>query len=113
MTTTAAKRPYFPNYRWVKQAKNRLQYVAKEISGEPNPSYLALEQEIAQWEQNDSEWQDFCSFVESRYGFSRLNRYAIRKNGEHHEPYTAFYGTFSGVMKWISIDEAWQSYTAR
>ena len=113
MTTTTAKMPYLPNHRWQKQAKNRLQYVAKEINGEPNPSYLALEQEIAQWEQNAEDWTEFANFVFGGFGLRHLNKYAIRKNGEHHEPNTAFYGVVGGVTRWISKEEAWRAFVAQ
>jgi hypothetical protein len=105
-------RPYFPNYGWLKKAKNRVQYVVAEINGQPNPSRLSLEQEIAEFEANIERWEDLVDFAKSRYGYSTVNKYAITKGVERHEPYKAFCGKFPDGLRCVSIDQAWHEFLA-
>ena len=112
MEVATEARPYFPNYGWLQQANTRRQYVVAEIDGQPNPSRIALEQEIAEFEANIERWESLEEFVHSRYGFSAVNRYAIRKGKEQHEPHTAFCGKFSDGLRCVSIDQAWQEFLA-
>jgi hypothetical protein len=111
MTSTMPKRI---SDAWMRQQEMYLRSTVKEIDGQPNPAYMALQQEIADAKKQQAEWDAFAGWVAKEFNLKTLNQYPLRgAGGCVHESRTVFCRKDANGIVFRSVAECWELFTRR
>ena len=101
---------------WIRQQETYLRSTVKEINGQPNPAYVALQHEIDDAKKQQAEWDSFAQWVNAEFGLKTLNQYPLRgAGGCLHKAYSVFLrkDAASGKIVFRTVDECWELFTRR
>jgi hypothetical protein len=101
------------NPRWLQQQETKLGCTAKVIreTGEPNPNYAALADEIAAARAEMVRRDAFEAWAKKELG-AILNQYPLRTDGQSFEPGRVFFrkDKATGRVDVWTVADAWQQY---
>ena len=105
MTTEVAKRI---SQAWLDQKNQLLAITRKELNdGSLNPSYVSLQSEIEQAEEDKSRWDAFENWVSQNFD-ARLNRYPVKTASGRLDAWSCFYSKSKNQV--LSFEFAWGKY---